>query len=148
MKYKPARRPKREKERERLIRLKPSIEAPAALWCNQFWLNIIFRLIGSQHNKSIHNTSLISGLQLVGLSSEETSTLIGHSVEHGLIEKVKCEQNLNGAYSYKITRYGKSLMCSIANVMSEVMTRKSFDEQYPFASNLHNSKGHRFKSKF
>ncbi len=147
-KYKPSHRVKCEGERKRLIRLKPTIEAPAVLWCNQFWLNIIFRLIGSQHNKSLHNTSLISGLQLVGLSSEETSTLLSHSVQHGLIEKTADSDHVNGAHTYRLTRYGKQLMYSIANVLTEVMSRKIFDEEYPFASNLHNNKGHRFKSNF
>ncbi len=135
---------KDEGERKRLARLKPTIEAPAALWCSKFWLDIAFRLIGSQYNKSLHNTSIISGLQLVGLTSEEAAKIIDHSVENGLMQKIKT----NEGQTYIITRYGKQLMYGIANVMSEVMTRKVFDEEYPFASNLHNNKGHRFKSNF
>jgi len=66
-------------------------------------------------------------------------------MEQELIEKIPTHGD--GNIQYDITLRGIRFARSITN-MSEKMSRSAFDDTFPFASNLHNNKGHRFKSNF
>lgn len=130
---------------DKLQRLRQSIELPAMLWCADSWLKVGMRLAHCGFNKKKHNTTLLTGLQLAGLEPYTTQTLLSKGVEEGLIYQRPI--NRDGHKVYDITNKGVRFILAIT-CMSEVMSRSTFDDTFPFASNLHNNKGHRFKSNF
>lgn len=136
---------KLEKERDKLKRLKLTIELPPMLWCAETWIKIAMRLANAAYNRKRYRMPLICGLQLTGISEETTRQIINKSLEQNILQTIRTKGF--GIVQYDVTAKGKNFVMAITSC-SEVMTRKSFDEEYPFASNLHNSKGHRFKSKF
>lgn len=134
-----------EKQYDKLKRLKRTIELPSMLWCAEVWSKVALRLAYCTHNRVQHNTSMLTGLQLAGLHPDTTQTLLSQTIDNGLVYQVGT--NRDGSKHYDMTNKGVHFVLSITSC-SETVTRKDFDTLYPFASNVHNNRGHRFKGKF
>lgn len=136
---------KAEPSREKMRRLRASIELPSMLWCADFWLKTAVRLTTATYNRRKHNLTLICGLQLSGISEETTRQVIDNSLEQELIERIPTYGDGNIQYDITLSgiRFAKAITCT-----SELMSRATFDDTFPFASNLHINRGHRFKGKF
>lgn len=136
---------KAEPSRDRMRRLKVAIELPAMLWCADFWLKSALRLTTASYNRRKHNLTLVCGLQLAGITEEVTRQIIDNAMEQELIERIPTYGD--GNIQYDITLSGIRFAKAITST-SELMSRATFDDTFPFASNLHNNRGHRFKGKF
>lgn len=136
---------KSEPSRDKMRRLRTSIELPGILWCADFWLKTAVRLTTATYNRKKHNIPLICGLQLAGISEETTRQIINSALEQELIETIPTYGD--GNLQYDITLSGIRFAKAITST-SEAMSRAAFDDTFPFASNLHINRGHRFKGKF
>ncbi len=136
---------KDERARDKVRRLKAAIELPSMLWCADFWLKTALRLSTATYNRRKHNLPLICGLQLSGISEETTRQIINSALEQELIETIPTYGDGNIQYDITLSgiRFAKAITCT-----SELMSRATFDDTFPFASNLHINRGHRFKGKF
>jgi hypothetical protein len=131
-----------EKQYDKLKRLKRTIELPSMLWCADVWSKVALRLAYCTHNRVKHNTTMLTGFQLAGLHPDKTQTLLSQTIDNGLVAQVGI--NKDGSKLYDMTNKGVKFVLAITSC-SETTTRNDFDTLYPFASNLHNNRGHRFK---